>query len=118
MGVTPQRIGNYRIAGVAGSTTSGLLLRAEHVALPRRAIVKVMHASVTGMQPFAVQLLREACLLEALPHPGVPRVYETGLLGDRRPWYAVERFDGVSLAARFGNGALPAAEIAWLVRDL
>jgi serine/threonine protein kinase len=78
----------------------------------------VVHASVAGLQPFAVQLLREACLLEALPHPGVPRVYETGLLADRRPWFAVEPFDGVALAARFGRGPLPAAEIAWLVRDL
>src|SRR5438874_12172545 len=111
MGFGPDfRIANYRVVRELGSTTTGQLYEAVHLVLPRRAVIKVMHAS--RMQTFAVQLLREACLLEALTspagHPGIPQVYESGLLDDRRPWFAFERIEGVTLADRLINGSLPA----------
>lgn len=85
-----------------------------HLVLPRRAFIKVMHTSVKDA---AVQLLREACILEALEHPGIVRVFESGLLSDRRPWFAYERVEGATVGDLIVNGLEP-INAATLVRDL
>jgi serine/threonine protein kinase len=73
---------------------------ASHVLLPRRVRLDVMHPTFVGLRPVAVRMMREACILEALRHPGVPRVFEVGLLADQRvqrPWVASELVEGESL---------------------
>lgn len=120
-----ERIATYRVERELGSVTTGVLYQAVHLVLPRRAVIKVAHAA-RGQQ-FAVQLLREACLLEALSHPGVPQVYESGLLEGsghgpdattRRPWFAAEIIEGTTLAERMLHGSLPSSDVATLIRDL
>jgi hypothetical protein len=48
-----------------------------------------------------VRLMREACILEALKHPGLPRVFEIGVEAGL-PWIADELLDGAPLVAPFG----------------
>jgi serine/threonine-protein kinase len=91
--------------------------------LPRRAVIKVVHAAFAQVKPFVVQTLREACILEAIAHPGVPVVYESGVLRDRRPWFAFELISGSTLDELFASRALTAnaftpAEVAGMMRDL
>src|SRR5215467_9551612 len=127
------RIGNYRVERELGPTGSGLLLLARHLVLPRRAIVKVVHSAFATLQPFVVQTLREACILEAIAHPGVPVVYESGVLPERsdpetgplgsvargrRPWFAFERICGPTLEELLAPGALAIIEVAGLIRDI
>src|SRR5437868_1348012 len=112
------RIGNYRVEHELGPTGSGVLLQVRHQVLPRRAIIKVVHAAFAGVSPYLVQTLREACILEAIGHPGVPVVYESGLLRDRRPWFAFEVISGPTLEDVFARGALPPGDVARLMRDL
>jgi serine/threonine protein kinase len=107
------RVGNYRIEAELGASGAGVRYAAVHLVLPRRAVVRVMH--VTN-QALAVVLLREACILEALSDPGVPRVYDSGLLPDRRPWFAIEQLaDPVTLA---DTPPMPLVEALEVVRDL
>jgi serine/threonine protein kinase len=92
---------------------------ATHVLLPRRARIDIMHATFIGLRPVAVRMMREACILEALRHPGVPRVFEVGVLADhrtQRPWVATELIDGVPLSAI--NQPLPAADVITILRDV
>lgn len=84
--------------------------------LPRRAIVKVMEASEA--RPLALQLLREACILEALEHPGVVRVYESGLLADRRPWFAHELVEGATVEDLLASGPQKPSHAVVLLRDI
>jgi len=86
--------------------------------LPRRAIIKVVHSAFAAVQPFVVQTLREACILEAIAHPGVPVVYESGVLRERRPWFAFERISGPTLEELLAPGALTPVEVAGLIRDV
>lgn len=112
-----ERIGNYKIDGEIGRDATGVVYEARHLVLPRRAIVKVMEE----LQPprvLAVQLLREACILEALEHPGIVRVYESGLLSDRRPWFARERIDGATVADLLASGPLEPSQAVALLRDI
>jgi serine/threonine-protein kinase len=110
------RIGNYRIDCVRSRDAGGVVYEARHLVLPRRAILKVREEK--DVQVAAVQLLREACMLEALEHPGVVRVYESGLLPDRRPWFAHERVDGATVADLLVQGPLEPALAAALLRDI
>jgi eukaryotic-like serine/threonine-protein kinase len=112
------RIGNYRIECELGPTGAWLLFQAQHLVLPRRAVIKVIQAGFASNQLLVVQTLREACILEAIAHPGVPIVYETGRLPDRRPWFAFEANSGPTLDALLASGPLSVIEVAALVRDL
>jgi len=85
------------------------------VVLPRQAHIKATHP---GSREAAVQLLREACILEALSHAGIPRVHECGVLADRRPWAAIERVPGVTLERYAGGGPLALSDLVVVLRDI
>lgn len=119
------RIGNYRVERIVGRDASCSVYEASHAVLPRRAVVKVMHSQVA--QADAAHVLREACILEALRHPGVARVYESGTLLGRRPWFAREHVRGPTLATVMASprpmrpnrpSGLDLADVVALVRDL
>lgn len=119
MGFSPDdRIGSYRVETVLGQTGWGILLQARHVVLPRLASIKVVHTAFAAMQPYVLQTLREACILEAVAHPGVPIVYESGVLRDRRPWFAFELIAGPTLEELLAPGPVSVIEVAGLLRDL
>jgi hypothetical protein len=110
------RIGEYRIDRVRSRGALWDELDATHVLLPRKVVVRV--TAEAGLPPAGVRLLREACIVEALAHPGVPRLYNCGRLADRRPWIAGERVAGTALAEVIGGGALVAARVAALLRHV
>ena len=109
------RLGQYQVERELGATRIAVLYQVAHLVLPRRALLKVTHPK---NQPLGVQLLREACIVEAIQHPGVPVLYESGVLDDRRPWFVVEQIEGINLAERIARGPLDPTEAAALVRDL
>jgi hypothetical protein len=112
------RVGDYHIERELGDDATGIIYLATHVVLPRQTHLKVTRS---GARTAAVQLLREACILEALArpgHPGIPHVYECGVLGDRRPWAAIERMTGVSFETFASDGPVGLSELVVAIRDL
>jgi serine/threonine protein kinase len=122
------RIGDYAVEREVACEPTVVVYLATHVVLPRRA---QLHVTQPGSQDAAVQLLREACILEALSHPGIPRVFECGVLPDRRPWSAIEHLTGaidhpagpgdvvgVTLDRYVGHGPLGIADLVVAVRDV
>jgi hypothetical protein len=97
------RVGDYT---VERELTTDLYV-ATHVLLPRRVLLRVVGPD----RATAVAVMREACILEALCHTGVPRIYECGRAGDRT-WVAVELIEGEAV-----TGLAPHDVIA-LVRDV
>ncbi|HET9623937.1 MAG TPA: serine/threonine-protein kinase, partial [Kofleriaceae bacterium] len=92
---------------------------AVHAVLPRRAALKVMHASLLRQPGMATRMVQEAAILENLRHPGVVRVYDCNVLPDRRPWIAMELVQGETLADRLHDQTtLPALEVATLIADV
>lgn len=112
------RIGDYKVDRPLASEETGFVYLATHVVLPRQAAIKVMHASNAWLKQIAVQMLREACILEALSHAGIPRVYECGVLSDRRPWTAMEWIDGPTLATTLAAAPLALADLVVMLRDI
>jgi serine/threonine-protein kinase len=116
--VTGTRIGDYVVERELRRETHGVVYLAKHVVLPRKSAVKVMHGDQGYQKQMAVHMLREACLVEALSHPGIPRVYECGVLPDRRPWTAFEHVDGEALDMSIGDIPLPVADVVVMMRDV
>ncbi len=110
------RIGDYLLDGSVASTSSVLSYHATHVLLPRRALIQVLHPAFLGLASVSVQLIREGCILEALHHLGAPRMFECGVLPDRRPWLATELVVGESLEPL--TEPLPVAAVVTLLRDV
>jgi eukaryotic-like serine/threonine-protein kinase len=110
-----ERIGDYRIELVLKRGDLWELAAAAHVVLPRVAVIRVAQP---GLPSAGVQLLREACIVEALSHPGVPRLYDCGRLADRRPWIATERVIGRVLSEEISGGPMAPAQVAAMVRDI
>jgi serine/threonine-protein kinase len=111
--VEQQRIGNYRLVELVERDASGSIYEARHLLLPRRAIVKV---GATAERD--VMLLREACLLDALEHAGVVRVFESGLLAERRAWFACELVEGRTVDEMLDRGPIDPVRAVGLVRDV
>lgn len=106
-----ERIGDYVIeAGIDGGYLG------VHVVLPRSAQLRVGAPGSSSMR-----VMREACILEALRVPGVPRVYEVGVLADvagARPWAAIEIVGGPTLFELARAGRLPLREMLDLMRGV
>lgn len=96
---------------------TGTVYEARHILLPRRVLLKIMHSG-SWSRAIAMAVLREACLLEALSHPGIPRVYECGVLPDKRPWTAFELIDGTTIGELQRPGPMPVADVIAMLRDV
>jgi serine/threonine protein kinase len=90
------RVGEYIVEAQVAGRGTGLAYEAIHVVLPRRVTIKVRPAHQWA-KSVAHDLLREACIIDALDHPGIPRLYECGMLPDHQPWTATELVAGTSV---------------------
>jgi serine/threonine protein kinase len=107
------RIGDYRIEAELTASSSVRTWLATHQLLSRPAIIKVARA-----QSDSLGVLREACILAAMPHPGIARLYETGRI-DQLTWFASEVVEGLTLASTLAlGGALETSIGVGIVRDL
>jgi serine/threonine-protein kinase len=108
-----QIIGSYLVDEPIASGGMGTVYRASHTVLPRRAAIKVLHAHMIGTQSATTRMLQEARILAAIDHPTVVKVYDAGVLGDGRPWVAMELCDGQTLADHLlVHHRLPPREVA------
>jgi serine/threonine protein kinase len=104
------RIGDYII-----QTQVGDAYEAIHVLLPRKVRLTVAPRPVSS-----VRMMREACILEALRHPGVPRIFEVGVLPtSHEPWVATEIVPGSSLLdLTIEKGRLDLREVLTIVQQV
>ncbi|MEO8844046.1 MAG: serine/threonine-protein kinase [Kofleriaceae bacterium] len=108
-------IGAYRVEGVVGSGGMGTVYRAHHALSERVVAVKVQRSDTQLGAQARERMLREAQILATLPHAGVPRFHEVGLLDDDRPWIAMELVDGTCLATRLRSGRIDGAQAQAIV---
>jgi serine/threonine protein kinase len=112
------RVGEFVIQRRLGARGTGHMYQATHLVLPRSAVIHVLPAADGGLRNLALELLREACVVDAVDHPGMPRVFECGLLPDRRPWIASELIDGHTVAHVLETRSIAIADLIAIVRDV
>lgn len=112
------RVGEFVIGARLGARGTGHLYAATHLVLPRRATIHVLPPAEGPARSVALELLRAACIVDAIDHPGTPRVFECGMLPDHRPWIASERIDGRTAANLLDSGRVALADVIAIVRDV
>jgi serine/threonine-protein kinase len=97
-------LGEFAIHAVLGQGGSGIVYDASWG--PRRVALKVLHAALVGTGKERAQFLAEAQRLQQIGHPAVVKVLAVGTLPDGRPFLAMERLEGETLAALIARGPL------------
>jgi serine/threonine protein kinase, bacterial len=112
-------VGSYRLVREIGRGGMGTVYEARHIVLPRRVALKIMHAELRRQPGMATRVVQEAAILEEVRHPGVVRVFDCNLLGDHRPWIAMELVEGETLANRvLHEGNLAPYEVATMLAEV
>jgi serine/threonine protein kinase len=101
----PVRLGDFVVLGVLGEGGSGVVYDARwgH----REIALKVLHPTLVASPREREQFLAEARRLAEIHHPGVVKVLAVGAVADGRPFLAMEKLRGETLAARLVRGPLP-----------
>src|SRR3954467_7563552 len=91
-------IAGYRIEERIGRGGMGVVYRAEHLNLRRRAAVKIIAPDLAESDGFRERFTREARIAAALQHPSIVTVYDAGEV-DGLLYLAMQYIEGSDLAA-------------------
>ena len=111
-----ETLGDFKLEAVLGQGGSGIVYDARWG--PRQVALKVLHASLVVTDKERAQWVAEAERLQRIAHPSVVKVLAVGSLPDGRPYLAMERLDGETLASLLARGALPLARALALFSEL
>lgn len=107
----PTHIGDYTVLGVIGQGGMGTVYLAEQEKPRRRVAIKMIRGGLLSPQILS-RFRHEAEILGQLKHPGIAHIYEAGTHtegGERRPYFAMEFVEGVSLTRFAREHDLPTA---------
>ena len=99
-------IGRFAIVpdqAVLGEGGSGVVLRARDKDLGREVAVKLSRAAGEADSDIEADFFQEARVTAGLDHPGIVPIHEFGRTEDGRPWIAMRRVTGESLALRLAR---------------
>jgi CheY-like chemotaxis protein len=91
-------IAGYRIEERIGRGGMGVVYRAEHLNLQRRAAIKIIAPDLAESEGFRERFTREARIAAALQHPNIVTVYDAGEV-DGLLYLAMQYIEGSDLAA-------------------
>ncbi len=101
----------YKLIGILGSGGMGTVFDAEHVALGKKVVVKVLHSKFCHRADLIDRLRVEAQVLSELNHPNLVTVSDFGQIGNGRPYLVMERLYGHTLRKEIEmRGSLPFRE--------
>ena len=90
-------VAGYRIEERIGRGGMGLVYRAEHLKLRRRAAIKIIAPELAETEGFHERFNREARIAAALQHPNIVTVYDAGE-ADGLLYLAMQYIDGSDLS--------------------
>jgi serine/threonine-protein kinase len=103
-----QSFGNYRAIALLGEGGMGAVYLAEHPGIGRRVAVKVLHKSLILDAQLMGRFLNEARTANAIRHPNIIEILDSGTLADGMPYLVMELLEGETLGARIARlGRLP-----------
>jgi len=91
-------IAGYRIEQRVGRGGMGVVYRAQHLNLRRRAAIKIIAPELADEAGFHERFIREARIAAALAHPNIVTVYDAGE-ADGVLYIAMQYIEGADLAA-------------------
>ncbi len=113
--VAPRQIGRYRIKGVLGQGSFGLVYHGWDSILDKDVAIKVPHPQHVSQPEDAEPYVTEARTVAKLDHPNIVPAYDAGST-DEFPFYVVSKYiDGTDLATRLKQARLSLHEAIKLV---
>jgi len=112
-----QTISHYRITAKLGEGGMGAVYQAEDLKLQRAVALKFLPAELAADKQARQRLLQEARAASRLNQPNIATIYEVGETEDV-PFIAMELVSGQSLKDILQRGALPAAQLAEIARQI
>src|SRR6516225_6625892 len=95
--VAPAAPAGFELLEEVGRGGMGVVYRARDLALDREVAVKLLRNEFPPGSAYAIRFLDEARITGQLQHPGIPAVYEVGVLPDGRPFLAMKLIRGQTL---------------------
>ena len=95
-----EQFGNYRSIALLGEGGMGAVYLAEHPGIGRRVAVKVLHKNYTRDEHLLARFLNEARAANAIRHPNIIEILDSGMLADGTPFLVMELLEGESLGTR------------------
>ncbi len=99
--------GRYHIKGVLGSGGMGTVYRAVQEPIGREVAIKILHPDLANDETFVSRFHTEAKAASVLVNPNTVTIHDFGQTDDGTLFLAMEHLNGVSLADRLSDGALP-----------
>ncbi|MCW5808585.1 MAG: serine/threonine protein kinase, partial [Deltaproteobacteria bacterium] len=109
-------LGEFRVVATLGAGGSGIVYDA--VRDGQRVALKVLRPELVEEPRERKQFLAEAERLRSVAHPSVVKVLAAGELPDGRPYLAMERLEGETLARMLARGPLAAPLALALFEEL
>ena len=110
-------VGPYQILEKIGAGGMGEVFLGHDPRLERRVALKCLRPAASLSSDGRARVLREARAVARLTHPHIAGVYDV-LEQDGRTFIVMEYVEGISLSAHIARGALPAAEVRQIGREL
>ena len=104
-----EQFGNYRSVALLGEGGMGSVYLAEHPGIGRRVAVKVLHKNYSRDEHLLARFLNEARAANAIRHPNIIEILDSGTLADGTPFLVMELLEGDSLGTRLRSGIMPIA---------
>lgn len=117
-------LGPYKVIRKLGEGGMGSVWEAENPALGRHVAVKFLRPDYAKNSEYLRRFFNEARAANAVDHPGVVQIFDTGMLDDETPYLLMELLRGVTVEDAIakksprGLGQLDALCIAWQVADV
>jgi DNA-binding response OmpR family regulator len=109
--------GRYRLQGVLGRGSFGIVFRAHDTLTDRAVALKVLGALVTQQQETRMRFLRETYALASVRHENVVAVHDFGA-AEGRLYYTMDLVAGPSVEARVRQRPATEAEAVHLLRGV
>jgi eukaryotic-like serine/threonine-protein kinase len=105
-------VGSYVVLSLIASGGGGMVYRAQHNLLGRKAAIKVLRREIASSPEAVARFLREAQVVNFIRHPNIVDISEFGQLPDGRRYFVMELLEGIDLATLLKRrGRLAPAEI-------
>ncbi|KTG16629.1 MULTISPECIES: protein kinase [unclassified Guyparkeria] len=102
----PETIGRYRIEGVLGEGAMSVIYAGFDPSINRHLAIKCLKDDVARDAAYRRRFLTEARAAGTLNHPNIVTIYDVGE-ADGRPYIAMERLHGETLAERVAREGFP-----------
>ena len=110
-----QRIAGYELESIVGKGGMGVVYRAQHVQLRRRAAIKILPAELAASDDFRHRFIRESRAAASITHPNIVTVYDAGEF-DGLLYIAMQLVEGSDLSTILAEErVLPVERMAWIL---